>query len=63
MRKTVAKGRKLQEEEVDNYVEKIIRLFDNLNDKDLFISIYKNYVKNSIKYFFLYIIILLNKVF
>jgi len=44
MRKTVFKGRKLQEEEVETYVEKIIRLFDNLNDKDLFISIYKNYV-------------------
>ena len=44
MRKALTKGKKLQEEEVESYVEKIIGLFNNLNDKDLFISNYKNHV-------------------
>lgn len=36
--------KKLSEEDVENFVEKIIKLFNNLNDKDLFIANYKNFV-------------------
>lgn len=46
------KNKDLSDGEIELYLEKIILLFGNLTEKDLFISIYKNYV-SKIFYFIL----------